>query len=45
MPARGERTGLGFAVADNAGDDEARIVEGRPIGVREGIAELAALVN
>ena len=45
MPARGQRSGLGFAVADDAGDDQIGIVEGRAIGVREGVAELAAFVD
>jgi hypothetical protein len=30
---------------DDAGDDQAGIVEGGPIRVREGVAELAALVH
>ena len=45
MPARGERTGFRLAVAHDAGDDELRVVEGRAIGVRQCIAELATLVN
>jgi len=45
MPACGERTGLGFAVADDAGDDEIGIVEGCSIGVDEGVSELAAFVD
>jgi hypothetical protein len=29
VPAGGQRTGFGFAVADDAGDDQVGIVEGR----------------
>jgi hypothetical protein len=45
VPARRERAGLGLAVADHAGHDQVRIVERRAVGVRERIAELAALVD
>ena len=45
MPARRERPGLRFAVADNAGDEELGVVECGPEGVGQGVAELAALVN
>ena len=45
VPARRERAGLRLAVADDAGDDEIRIVEGCPEGVHERVAELAALVD
>ncbi len=45
MPARRQRPRLRFAVAHDRGDDEIGIVEGRAIGVRERIAELAALVD
>ena len=45
MPARRQRPGLGLAVADDAGDDEVRVVEGRAIGVRQRVAEFAALVD
>ena len=37
--------GLGLAVADDARDDQVRVVERRAVGVREGVAELAALVD
>ena len=37
--------GLGLAVADDAEDDEVRVVERRPVGVAERVAELAALVD
>ena len=45
MPARRQRAGLGLAVADDAADDEVGVVEGRAVGVRERVAELAALVD
>ena len=34
MPAGGHRASLGFAVADDASDDQGRIVEGGAIGMR-----------
>ena len=45
VPACGQRSGFGLAVADHAGDEEVGIVEGRAVGVREGIAEFAAFVD
>ena len=45
VPARGERAGFRLAVADDARDDEVRIVEGGAIGVRERVTELAAFVD
>ena len=33
VPARGERPGLGLAVADDAGNDQIGIVEGGPVSV------------
>ena len=45
VPARRERPRLRLAVADHAGDDEIRVVEGRAVGVRQRIAEFAALVD
>ena len=45
MPARRERPGLGLAVADDAADEQVRVVEGGAVGVRERVAELAALVD
>ena len=45
MPCGGERAGLSLAIADDAGDDEVGVVERRAIGVRQAIAELAALVD
>ena len=37
--------GLGLAVTDDAGHDEIGVVERGAMGVREGVAELAALVD
>ena len=45
VPARRQRSGLGLAVADDTGDDQIRIVECGAIGVREGVAKLAAFMN
>ena len=45
MPARRQRSGLRLAVADDAGDDQIGIVEGRAVGMREGIAEFAAFMD
>src|ERR1700733_12276023 len=45
MPRRGHRSGLGLAVADDAGDNQLWIVEHRAVGVRQGIAELTAFVD
>ena len=45
MPARRKRPGLRFAVADDGGDDEIRVVEGGAVGVGKRIAEFAALVD
>ena len=45
MPGGGKRPGLGLAVADHAGDDQVGIVEGRAEGMRQRIAEFAALVD
>ena len=45
LPARRERAGLGLAIADDAGDDQVRVVERRPVGVRQRVAQLAAFVD
>ena len=45
MPRRGERSGLRLAVADDAGDDEIRIVEDGAERVAERVAQLATLVD
>src|SRR5262249_12896343 len=44
MPARRQRSSFRFAVADDAGNDQIGVVERRSVGVRDGIAELAAFV-
>ena len=45
VPARGQRAGLGLAVADHAGHQQAGIVERRAEGVRERVAQLAPFVD
>ena len=45
VPARRQRPRLRLAVADDAGDDQVGIVEGGAVRVRDGVAELAALVH
>ena len=45
MPARGEGTSFGFAVADHARDDQVGVVEGSSVCMREGITQLTALVD
>ena len=45
VPAGRRRAGLRLAVADDAGDDQVGIVERRAIGVRQRVAEFAALVD
>src|SRR5256885_6597112 len=45
VPARRQRPRLGLAVADDARDEEVRVVVGRAEGVRERVAELPALVD
>ena len=45
VPARGQRSGFRFAVADRAGDDQVRIVEHGAERVRERVAEFAAFVD
>jgi hypothetical protein len=45
MPRGRERAGLGLAVADDACDDQIGIVERHPVGVRQAVTELAALVD
>src|SRR6516165_11293157 len=44
MPARRQRSSFRFAVTDDAGNDQIGVVERRSVGVRDGIAEFAALV-
>src|SRR5258708_16806243 len=45
VPAGGQGTGLGLAVADHHEGNQVRVVVGRPVGVRDAVAELAALVD
>ena len=45
VPARGERAGLGLAVADDRAHDEVRVVERGAVRVAQRVAELAALVD
>ena len=45
VPARRERARLGLAVADDAADEQVRVVERGAVGVHERVAELAALVD
>ena len=45
VPAGGQRAGFRLAVADDAGDDQIGIVEGRAIGVQQRIAQFAALMD
>ena len=45
MPARGQRAGLGLAVADDAGDDQVGVVEHRAKGMAQAVAQLAPFVD
>jgi hypothetical protein len=45
MPRGGERSGLRFAVADYARDDQFGIVERRAVRVRQAVAQLTAFVD
>ena len=45
VPAGGQRTGLGLAVADDAAHEQIGVVEGGAEGVGDRVAELAALVD
>jgi len=45
VPAGGERARLGLAVTDNGRNEQVGVVEGRAIGVRQRVAELAAFVD
>src|SRR5215471_14763439 len=44
MPARRQRPGLRLTVTNDASDDQIGVVEGRSVGVRDGITELPAFV-
>ena len=41
MPGRGQRPGLGLAIADDDRDEQVRIIEGGAEGVRDAVPELA----
>jgi len=45
MPARCQRSGLRFAISDDTGDDQVRIVERGAVRMGERVAELPALVD
>ena len=45
VPTGGQRPGLRLAVADDAGDEQVGIVEGRAVGMGQGVAEFAAFVD
>src|SRR5439155_8405121 len=45
VPARGERPGLGLAIADDTGNDQIWIVEGGPVSVAQCVPEFPALVD
>ena len=45
VPARGQGAGLGLAVAHHGQGDQVRVVVDRPVGVRDAVAQLAALVD
>ena len=45
VPGRGERSAFRLAIADHAGDDQVGVVERGAVGVREGVPELAPLVD
>ncbi len=45
MPGGGQRARLRLPVADDTGHEQVRVVEGRAVGVRERVAEFAALVD
>ena len=45
MPARRKRSRLRFAITDDGGHNEVGIVEGRAVGMRKRVAELAAFVD
>ena len=45
LPAGGQRAGLGLTIADDAGNEQARVVHDRAIGVGQGVTQLATLVD
>src|SRR4029077_13781353 len=44
MPAGRQWTGLRFAIADDAGHDQTRIVESGPISMRQGVSHLSTFM-
>ena len=45
MPTRGQRSGFGLAVSDDATGEQVRIVEDRAAGVHDRVAEFSAFVD
>ena len=45
MPAGGESSSFRLPVTDDAADQQVRVVEGRPVRVKERVAELTTFVN
>src|SRR5437867_3565004 len=45
VPTGGERSSLGFAIADDAIDNQVRVVEGGPVRMAQGVAQFPALVD
>jgi hypothetical protein len=45
VPRSGKRSGLRFAVADDAGDDQIGVVEHHPVRMRHAVPEFAALMD
>ena len=45
VPACGEGAGFGFAIANDTSDEQVGVVERRAVGMDEGVAELAALMD
>ena len=45
VPARGERAGLGLAIAHHAARDQVGVVVDRAVGVHERVAQLTTLVD
>src|SRR5690242_5367759 len=45
MPRGRERPGLGLTIADHAGDQQVRVVEGGTVGMTQRVPEFATLVD
>ena len=45
VPAGRQRPGLGFPVADDGDHEQVGVVEGRPVGVRQRVAQFATFVD